>query len=645
MNKVQMVVKDGDRTRVATSIDKFFTVEGDPVNFSNFNAEYKIVNFINVEEPKYGITPADADATLKFQNLINSLPVDEKTILFLPRIYNITSLTVPGYVDILSYNSTRCGFKRVEGKNGPMLKLTPYKGTVGGTRYKQMIQGIYLDGNTVGMIKASGIATAGSNVLTGTSSTVGILPGYLIEGYGIPKETFVISTTLNTITLDKPCVSDNTNKTKLVIRKAVTKVAIATLDSNVLSCSDTTGLEVGMRAFGNKLADDSNDNGSVSTWTIITGVTSNTVTLDRVVKEAGSFNFTGFVANDGILLVEAKQAPTYGGGREFEIVTIRDVTVTQTSYHGIVARPERDQTYIHNVKITGCYGYGYYQSGCNDCLQVEIKTGAQWYTSYAVGSGATPRAMVSEIYQTYLTDRFEEMKIKNVPEFTIIASDINGRVAVSGKSDELNDIIQFTDVNFKFTPANCFHDGTSDYYINAVQCTVVVKGGGFKADRSIGKRPNYLAKGKVIITGQQMVMDTANVECPFAIKPGITDPNTIVRIDAYDTESLVKIGNEPKVSLVNSGDTITLDRKNESYIFKKPNGADIATLTVELPNSSEMRDLQRSPEMTFVMGVTTFTLKVPTGDGATIINAPTTVSKNQKLQYIFDKANNHWFIC
>lgn len=57
----------------------------------------------------------------------------------------------------------------------------------------------------------TGTTTANSAVITGVSSTVGILPGYGVAGSGVYQSATVVSTTVSTVTMSAVASSSNTN--------------------------------------------------------------------------------------------------------------------------------------------------------------------------------------------------------------------------------------------------------------------------------------------------------------------------------------------------------------------------------------------------------------------------------------------------
>lgn len=647
MNKVQLYVKDGDRTRIASYIDEIYTSEGNKLDFTFFNAQYKTSNWINIEQDPWNVSPSDQDSTSKIQAIINSLPDTDHWYIFIPRVYNVTTLTVPGYIDVIGLSPTFSGFNRIEGKPGPVLKLLPFKGVQGAPRKKQQIKNLNIEGNNIGVLRITGTVDQDSNIAT-LDTTVGVLPGYIIEGYGIPSLTKIVSLDGNIATLSNNCTLDNygvSSKNKLIIRKAIATTATSAIDSNVITVSDNTGLEVGMRAYGENLEDDEDTEYGLSTWTIITGINGNTVTLDRKVKASGTFIFTGFVANDGILIVEARQAAGYQNGKEYESIDFENIIINKMGYHGIVVRSGRDQCKFFKCRVTSCGGYGYYQSSASDCKLVGFGSGVNWYSCIYIGYSATPRVIDCEVWQTALVDKYPDVYAKNVPEFMMSDTDLNGRLKIIGKTDELSDIMNIHNVNFKFQPANLFHDGTSDYYINAVNCVVNVNQGAFKPHRQQGSRPNYLAKGRVIINGQNLINDRTNVECPYALDIEYPDQDTIVRCNAVNLDTLKPIDNRYKLQVIFEAGNVNINKYFDKYILRKTNSATVAAYTVRLPLSTEVYDGYKSPEIVFASGATALSVTPATGDTCTVINPPTTAPNGFKFQFMYLKTDNIWVPC
>jgi hypothetical protein len=647
MNKVQLYVKDGDKTRIASYIDEIYTSEGNKLDFNFFNAQYKTSNWINIEQDPWNVSPSDQDSTAKIQSIIDSLPDTDHYYLFIPRVYNVTTLTVPGYIDVIGLSPTFSGFNRIEGKPGPVLKILPFRGVQGAPRKKQQIKNLNIEGNNIGALRITGIVDQDSNLVT-LDTTVGVLPGYLIEGYGIPTLTRVVSLDGNIATLSNPCTLDNygvSSKNKIVIRKAITVTATSSVNSNSITVTNASELEIGMRAFGENLEDDEDTEYGLSTWTIITNINGNTVTLDRKVKASGTFNFTGFIANDGILIVEAKQAINYQQGKEYESIDFENIIINKMGYHGIVVRSGRDQCKFFKCRVTSCGGYGYFQSSASDCKLIGFGSGVNWYSCIYIGYSATPRVIDCEIWQTALVDKYPDIYAKNVPEFMMSDTDLNGRLKISGKTDELSDIMNIHNVNFKFQPANLFHDGTSDCYITAVNCVVNVNQGAFKPHRQQGSRPNYIAKGRVIINGQNLLNDKTNPECPYALDIEYPDTETIVRCNAVNLDTLKTIDNRYKLQVIFEAGNVNISRFFDKYILRKTNSAIVAAYTVRLPLSTDVYDGYKSPEIVFASGATTLNVTPALNDTCTVINPPTTAPNGFKFQFMYLKTDNIWVPC
>lgn len=498
----------------------------------------------------WNITQNTPDATATIQAIINILHANVVSqiqaglsgygIVALNGTFNVSSLVVPGTVSLIGRSSSDCGFVQIPGTVGDVLTVTAYQGLVGGIRRQQYFTGFRIDGNVQGIQKLT-LSTDGSTaVVTNVTGASATFPGYIIEAVGIPKNDVsgaqglvtVVSQAGNQITITTPTVGANGPLNKAISRQCVTTTCTADGTTATMLCSNTAGIQVGMKTYGANLQTDSDD---LNQWSVVTAVSPNfSVTLDRPTMTAGLFACQFYVAPGGIRLVEETFAPNYQSNKNYEAITFYDVHITQMAYYGCVNRG-RAQFHSINSKFDACYGYGFIQTGASDTYFEDHICGSCFWSAMQVASSATPR-WHGEYYDTYLSDRYYEVQVRSCREWHMYNSDINGRVFVRNSQNTTNGIGYIEGCNFKYQIATqlAYKPGlTSSAYVTSSGPGTVLNviGGGFKGDDngnpSSQGRPDYITSsiqgGLINLSGMAWSdFPTSGVDkCPYNI--AITD--------------------------------------------------------------------------------------------------------------------------
>lgn len=605
---------------------------------------------ISVEARPYGADPRAADCTGAIQAAIDDIVSQYGTgVLIVPRVYRTQCLVVPDAVSIIGLSETESGFDRIDGALGPGIISKPTVGRSGSVRLRQLFSTFCYDGGNVGLLKISGTVTLASNQITGISGAdlaviaqVGY--GWLVEGIGIPAGATVagVNTGTGTVDMSVAATGSNGSRQKVVFRRAVAMTATGSTSSKVLTVADSSGVLPGMRASGALLEGDTEDDtADLKSWSRVLAVTPTTITLDRLPASSGTFALTCFVANDGILAIEADQADAYDAAKEYGALGIQHMQITKAGYHGLVVRPGRDQFHGRFSKVSSCYGYGIAVTGANDCYMERFSSGSNWQSNLLLSSMATPR-WTGECFQTYLVDRFSDIRLQGVREISLREGELNGRLYVKGKTDSAAELVTVYAMNFKWTAANEDPTGTQQSVIVANSCNLQLTLGGFTRDRSTGDKPQYLMEtvngGKINATGMHWITDTTDVECPFST--AAVKPASNVMLSACRDDSTDRIMNSMTISdqTIANGDTVTLSRNFDAFSLNKADGIGIATLTVKLPSGAQDSEVAKFAVM---VSVTTLTVQGQGGD--TIVDAPTSCAAGQAFQFRYRASNAKWY--
>lgn len=436
-----------------------------------------------------------------------------------------------GRVNFRGLNLTETGLERIYGDGsrvGPMLELLPYDGRQAGIRRHQFLVDFKIDGEVVHVTKTTGTVTAGSPIITGLPPEVvtAAVNGHMLEAYGLPENALIIGKPTSTsLEVSKVADLNNTGKTKIVIREAVTRTATATAGNKVLAMANTSGIKPGMRMLGVNLETDGDD---LSSWSRVISIVPNvSVTMDRPAATPGAFSCTFYAYPENILVVEANQAPSYDPDKEYEQVTIK-VRMTQAGGDQIVVRPGRDQVHIMpECKPDLGYGFGIRMTASNDSYILRANTGSNWKGGILLSAMATPR-FCGETYDPYLTDKYFALAMQGMRECTVVDSDINGQARFTGKAGEDAPLVTLIAVNNKFHKSDMNPGGQTNAYLTLKNIILNVLGGGFKGDRQAvpasSGRPNYIAymedtTSRINIMGTNWTDNPANDACPYQIAP------------------------------------------------------------------------------------------------------------------------------
>jgi hypothetical protein len=481
---------------------------------------------IDVSRAPYFMDEATADNT----DLLNTVFADAEALaddlgavtVYLPGLYNTQGdHIITDRISIDVPNITAHGLNRITGKVGPLLTSTPKAASGAGIRQNQKIR-LKMDGNLVGITKLTGTVTSGSDVITGiaSASVTAAVVGHLIEGVGIPNGATILAKPSSTsLQISAPADQDNTAKTKIITREAVTLTATAVAGSKVLTLASTTGIKQYMRMIGTNLATDADD---LSQWSRVMSFDATTVTMDRDATTSGSFSCTFYAYPEGFLAVEVNQAPSYDPAKEYGAISFY-ARVTNCGGDGACFRPGRDQVHVMpESKIDLCYGFNYRMTACNDSYFKRANAIASWKAAISIAGQATPR-FEGEAGDPYMTDKYGAIEMKSMKECTLLDCDINGIVKITGKTGEVNPVISVIGCNFKFHPSDMNPGGTTNAYLQGGNdARINVIGGGFKwTDGATAGRPEYLfysAGGATCsMSGVNFFTDPGNPDCAFDV--------------------------------------------------------------------------------------------------------------------------------
>ncbi len=383
---------------------------------------------------------------------------------------------------------------------------------------------------------------AGSNVLTATTSWSGpgaVIPaGYTIEGYGIPKDTVVVSHVGSAITISANATYTPTAAVKAIVRRAVRVSGSCTANSTVLTVASTAGIQVGMLATS--LQSRLSDVGRV----IAVNAGANTVTLDDAASSTGADTLTFRVEIDGFRVERADQAHGYdplATDIEYKSPKFHRCNASALGGTGFMFRSGR-----HAVHTTWCFaknndGWGIHLVGCNDSRLDNTSSGGAFRTCLYVAGCATPRWR-GESWSPGQVDKYYTVEFRNIRELELMSGEVTGPIYLSTVSGETAPIASVVAINQKWFKSSMAPDPTQKQaYITADRTHVNVIGGGMKwVDETGGvpHRPNYLfmagaGDATMSVVGCNMSLDIANKACPFTEKES-SDLSRILFSGCYD---------------------------------------------------------------------------------------------------------------
>ncbi len=482
-------------------------------------------------------------------NLVNGSTADVITVLrqaendaynmggatiVLSSMYRVSSnWDVRDIVNVQGLGETTCGLQPTDNFKGPaIMRSIPITGRTDG-QILQRFAHFRIDGRATGRIIVEGSVTSGSNQLTNAVSSSTIATGNLIEGFGIPENTTVVSHVGSIITMSAQATLTAPDM-RACTRRAVTKTASGSANSKTLTMANTVGIEVGMRISGTNLEVDEDE---LSQWSRITAVSSSSVTISRPVKTTGTFSLLVWDEIDGFHAVEADTAPNYDPNRSYAGVLMEHVQMRKLPGTGFLARTKRHQIHLVGCKTDGNFGYGIHITACNDSYLDRTNSGSNFKSAVVLSSLATPR-MSGEFYLTEMMDKHNEVVFNGVREAQMYGSDINGSLRARKNPQEPSAIMCIYGVNWKWFTNNQPGDASViSAYIHAIDIHVDIIGGGLKWSQAT--RPRFLVnttgQGSVTFIGQSFRTDIADPDCPFS--EALSTPN-VARVKLLITDPL-----------------------------------------------------------------------------------------------------------
>lgn len=442
-----------------------------------------------------------ATDTLKIQAALDSLKATGGAVWLAARAYAVTNLTVWNNVCLIGVSSSVTSLSQDPTAAGPVILSYPWIGSSTAVGAKHILKDFRIDGNLAGAAKAKCTITPNSATLTAVDSFTGLAVGYYVEGVGIPEGTTctAFNALAGTITLSTPVVNKaqyaGTNQ-KILFRQAFTVTATANAGSKVLTVTagDMSSIKAGMMASGVNLEVDEDDLSAASRVAAV-NQGAHTITLDRAAKTNGSFSVTCYISNDGILCAEPFYNPGYNNTKDYRAPKIDGVQVSQVSGNGLCVRPGRNQVVLCNEsKLISSGANGLKMTNSNDSkVQGPIGIGTSWRSNVDISSSSTCRITNFDIFDPQQPDKYPNMSLRGLRQFTLSHGDLNGDLYVKGRNtEEPNHGIRFSHVNFKWHTGDGYPDLTFPQFAEIVNCQAVVDNCYFYGDKDGNCCPNRL---------------------------------------------------------------------------------------------------------------------------------------------------------
>jgi len=392
-----------------------------------------------------------------------------------------TPVFVSQRVSIVGSHKQECQLIQDADSRGPVLWLLADVGRVnGGDSPQTQLRNFCIDGHNAGVVFAKAAVTDGSPSITVDDAT-GIVPGMICEANGFVITARVISVVGTTVTMDVNATATVPLRSVL-FREAVDVSCDTTDGSKTVIAAAATNIKVGHLIVGT----------GIPSATYVLTKSGNTLGLSREATTTGTATMTFSAFNSGVFAEDAATtSPRFRGP------LIKDLLITRMSGSALVMRPNRHNFGIWSTEAVNCRGHGLEWNSCSDSVVVALQAGGCWRRALQISTSATPRIFGSEVWQTYLNDKYEEFRSQGNRELTWFGGELQGRAHfaaaphVDGLSDEHHIVLDR--INFKWTTSNQNPaTGTAQEYVYNDGVHGLTLNCHFAADRTDGSCPDYI---------------------------------------------------------------------------------------------------------------------------------------------------------